>query len=256
MQRTNALRVTFSGANVVAAVVLAMAAPVWAQVTDAPIKDLTPRGMRQPPPTPPNLPPPNADAHDFNGAYASMGGGPGGPPGGPGGPPGSAGPGGPPPGPPPTRPKSNDRFVECMPSVSVGSAGSPGLIVQTPGRFTFIAEGNNEVRRIYMDSQFPEKLMPSRMGYSVGHWEGDTLVIETRGLKTNAIDPGMASITKVIERMHKTDGGKTIETSSTIEGLDSSGKAATANRKGSMTWRPDMVPIEVTCEEGQDYSFE
>jgi hypothetical protein len=130
------------------------------------------------------------------------------------------------------------------------------MIVQTPGRLTFIGEGSNEVRRIYLDSKFPEPLIPTRLGYSIGHWEGDTLVIETRGFKTNAINPAMASITRVVERMSKADGGKTIESTATIESVGTDGKAATATRKGLMTWRPDMTPIEVACEEAQDYSFD
>ena len=43
--------------------------------------------------------------------------------------------------------------------------------------------GPNSYRIIYMDGrQFPEKIEPTNYGYSIGHWDGDTLVVETRGL--------------------------------------------------------------------------
>jgi hypothetical protein len=43
--------------------------------------------------------------------------------------------------------------------------------------------GPNSYRIIYMDGrQFPDKIAPTNYGYSIGHWDGDTLVVETRGL--------------------------------------------------------------------------
>jgi len=43
--------------------------------------------------------------------------------------------------------------------------------------------GPNSYRIIYLDGrQFPEKIEPTNYGYSIGHWDGDTLVVETRGL--------------------------------------------------------------------------
>jgi hypothetical protein len=43
--------------------------------------------------------------------------------------------------------------------------------------------GPNSFRIIYMDGrQFPDKITPTNYGYSIGRWDGDTLVVETRGL--------------------------------------------------------------------------
>jgi len=42
----------------------------------------------------------------------------------------------------------------------------------------------NAQRYIFLDDrEFPETIDPTPMGYSIGHWEGDVLVIETRGFK-------------------------------------------------------------------------
>jgi hypothetical protein len=56
-------------------------------------------------------------------------------------------------------------------------------IVQTPKIIYFLFEGGYLVRRIYMDGKKHLEGWPgSFMGNSTGHWEGDTLVVETDGL--------------------------------------------------------------------------
>jgi hypothetical protein len=75
--------------------------------------------------------------------------------------------------------------ANCVP------AGLPGSMLQpypleflfTPGRVTINIETYSVVRRIYTDgSPLPAEPDPSYQGTSVGHWEGDTLVVETRGI--------------------------------------------------------------------------
>lgn len=56
-------------------------------------------------------------------------------------------------------------------------------IVQTPTLIVMIDGGFSPPRQIYMDGRrHPKDFNPSWMGHSVGHWEGDTLVVETVGL--------------------------------------------------------------------------
>ena len=57
-------------------------------------------------------------------------------------------------------------------------------IQQRPQDITIYWEGYGMYRKIYMaDHSPPEPILPSAMGHSVAHWEGDTLVIETTNLK-------------------------------------------------------------------------
>ncbi len=51
----------------------------------------------------------------------------------------------------------------------------------TPGRIT-ITDEVGQLRRIYMDRKMPADLDETYAGTSVGHWEGQTLVIETAGI--------------------------------------------------------------------------
>jgi len=56
----------------------------------------------------------------------------------------------------------------------------------TPGRVTIINEGGL-VRRIYTDGRkLPANPVPAMSGTSIGHWEGQTLVIETIGISPEA----------------------------------------------------------------------
>jgi hypothetical protein len=61
----------------------------------------------------------------------------------------------------------------------------PMEVLETPGQITIIQEAYNQVRRIYFDDELPaaEDAEPRFAGHSVGHWEGDTLVVDTVGIK-------------------------------------------------------------------------
>jgi len=101
---------------------------------------------------------------------------------------------------------------------------SDGLIRMSHGPFDIevLAAGNrlvmlyqdmHEVRRVYFDRDFPASVgrMHESMGYSIGHWEGSTLVIETRGLKKGVWDaPGMpiSSDGVFTERWYLDDDGR------------------------------------------------
>jgi hypothetical protein len=61
-------------------------------------------------------------------------------------------------------------------------------VLATPGRITMLGEGDgNRMRRIYTDGRKPpEDPDPSMHGYSIGHWDGDTLVIDTTAIMPQA----------------------------------------------------------------------
>lgn len=81
--------------------------------------------------------------------------------------------------------------VDCLPygMPEMMSAIYPLEILQTPGQVTIIAEAFSQVRRIYLDE--PEKKIgdvpPGYYGYSVGHWDGKTLVVDTIGIKDSVL---------------------------------------------------------------------
>jgi hypothetical protein len=79
--------------------------------------------------------------------------------------------------------------VMCVPygvPTMMSIAIYPVEIIQTPKQVTIIGEAFSEVRRVYMDRPQAkiEDVAPGYYGRSVGRWEGDTLVVDTVGIKT------------------------------------------------------------------------
>ncbi len=77
--------------------------------------------------------------------------------------------------------------LEGMPRLML--ARYPFQILQRPRQITFIHERLHQARLIYMDETLPadlEELDPYYNGHSVGHWDGDSLVVNTAGIKPNA----------------------------------------------------------------------
>jgi hypothetical protein len=119
----------------------------------------------------------------------------------------------------------------CVPDFAAGiGAGYPSHVVMGREVMVIVQEENHKVRRIYMNAEHPKDLQPSIYGHSVGRFEGDTLVIETIGLKS-----GMT----VVERIRKVEDGRQLE--STVNG-----RALLAN------WRPDLTFVEDICEDAGD----
>jgi hypothetical protein len=57
-------------------------------------------------------------------------------------------------------------------------------LIQTPQEIVMLSETGDPSRQIYTDGRsLPKEPEPAWMGYSVGKWEGDTLVVETTGFK-------------------------------------------------------------------------
>jgi hypothetical protein len=100
----------------------------------------------------------------------------------------------------------------------------PFQILQRPTQVTFVHERMHLVRLIYLTEQLPkdiDDLDPWYDGHSVGHWDGDTLVVETAGFKSNSwIDKtGIphSDEMRTTERFALADGGKILRDEMTVE---------------------------------------
>ena len=78
-------------------------------------------------------------------------------------------------------------YTHCLPDgmPSMMMAMFPMEVLQTKGQITIIQEAYNQVRRIYLNDTLPaiEDAEPGFWGHSAGHWEGDTFVVDTVGIK-------------------------------------------------------------------------
>ena len=77
----------------------------------------------------------------------------------------------------------DDPEANCLPTGIPRVAPYPWTFATAPGRWYILFEGNiHSYRQIFMDGRaHPKDLNPTWYGHSVGHWEGDTLVVDTVG---------------------------------------------------------------------------
>ncbi len=97
----------------------------------------------------------------------------------------------------------------------------PVFFIQTLSEVWQIWQNDHYVRRIYLNQAHSAHPKPSWFGESVGHYEGDTLVIDTIGLNTktyldNFNTPHTDKL-HVVERYHLIDSGRTLEVSFTVD---------------------------------------
>ena len=62
-------------------------------------------------------------------------------------------------------------------------------VMQNDQKITFFSEHQDALRRVYLDGREPSRQVlddPTYAGYSTGHWEGDTLVVDTVALTTKS----------------------------------------------------------------------
>jgi hypothetical protein len=147
--------------------------------------------------------------------------------------------------------------INCLPpgpKAGIGVGGTPMKIIQTPGLVAILYEYHTIFRQVFTDGRgLPEDPNPTWMGYSVGHWEGDTLVVSTAGYNDRttldlAGHPHTEAL-RLTERYHRRDAGH-MDLQVTFDDP----KAYT--RPWTLAIDLDLVPdgdlIEYVCENERD----
>ncbi|MFM1886389.1 MAG: hypothetical protein RL026_1546 [Pseudomonadota bacterium] len=146
-----------------------------------------------------------------------------------------------------------DASTHCWPHgiPRVMNSPYPIQIIHSPGKITIVHEVAHNIRQIRMDQPMPDTVPTSFLGYSVGRWEGDVLVIETKGTDTRTwIDEeGIIHSDQLhtIERLRKTENGLNLENEVTI--IDPVYFTRPWVKKINYAWRPDIRIAEYICEE-------
>jgi hypothetical protein len=138
----------------------------------------------------------------------------------------------------------------------------PRKIIQTPNLIIILYEANYGLRYIYMDGRTlppPGDPQPYWYGYSVGHWEGDTLVVETNNLRGAEDGPSdgwldvrgspYSEDAKFVERFRRPSFGK-LEIDITLTDPKSYTKPFTVRINQRFL---DEEPIEFVCNENQQF---
>jgi hypothetical protein len=146
--------------------------------------------------------------------------------------------------------------AHCLPMglMQLHEHPQPRKIIQTPQVTVIIYEANSGLRQIFTDgrSSPPKDALPWWYGYSVGHWDGDTLVVETTGFRDDVwLDINGSPLTnagKMIEKFRRPTFGK-LDIEVTIEDPSAYTKPFTVSVHQQIMLNTDL--IEFICSENE-----
>jgi hypothetical protein len=147
--------------------------------------------------------------------------------------------------------------IKCLPpgpKVGVSGLGFPMKIVQTPSLIVVLYEYQTIYRQIFTDGRaLPVDANPTWMGYSVGRWDGDTLVVTTAGYNDRtpldlAGHPHTEAL-RMTERFHRRDFGH-IDVEVRLD--DPKAYMRSWTLPVELDLMPDSELIEYVCENERD----
>jgi hypothetical protein len=144
--------------------------------------------------------------------------------------------------------------AHCLPLglMQLHTHPQPRKIIQTPGVIVILYEAQSGIRQIFTDGRTlpPDDAQPWWYGYSIGHWDGDTLVVETTGFRDDVwLDVFGSPLTnsgKMTERFRRPNYG-TLQIDTTIEDPKAYTKPFTVRVNQKIA--PDTELIEFICQE-------
>ena len=146
----------------------------------------------------------------------------------------------------------DDPEANCLPTGVPRLAPYPWKIVQTPTLVVFLFEGNiHSYRQIFLDGRaHPKDPDPTWYGDSIGHWEGDTLVVDSVGFNDKfwfdfAAHPHTDKL-HITERYRRPDLGH-LESEVTIDDPGAYTKPFTLH--GQFPLQTDTEIMEYVCNE-------
>jgi hypothetical protein len=143
-----------------------------------------------------------------------------------------------------------------VPGFTVYTRVRPMYFMQTEKEVTVVVELDMQVRHIYLNVPHLKNPKPSWYGDSIGHYEGDELVVDTIGLNDKSfVDNYRTPHTDrihVVERFKLIDGGKTLQASVAVEDPGAFNMKWSAIQRWTRGQSRPM--IEFICAEN-NYSF-
>jgi hypothetical protein len=144
-----------------------------------------------------------------------------------------------------------------VPDIDIYERDRPIFFVQTPKEVVIMTEHDAQIRHIYLNVPHSARPALSWYGESVGHYEGDTLVVDTIGLNDrtfvdNYRTPHTTQL-HVVERFKLVDGGKTLQAVITVNDPGAFNMPWSAVQR----WRrrEDRPIIELVCAENPNNYF-
>jgi hypothetical protein len=128
------------------------------------------------------------------------------------------------------------------------------IFIETPSEILMIHQQGGELRRIHMNVGHSADPKPSWTGESVGHWEGDTLVVDTIGLNDRTFVDNYRTPHRqqlhVVERFRVVENGQKLEDRITVEDPGAFNMPWTAVQRWKRTNRGPLE--ELSCAENNE----
>jgi hypothetical protein len=148
------------------------------------------------------------------------------------------------------------RNTLCRPGtlVDVTINQFPTQILQRADKIIFIAEEGRSIWEVYLNRAHPTPLVSKRLGDNVGHWEGNTLIVDSAGFKPSTIDAlgnGNSELLHVVTRIARANTGDTRNGDRLIitHWIDDPKFYSRPWTQVSIArWRPDLDMLEFDCE--------
>jgi hypothetical protein len=142
----------------------------------------------------------------------------------------------------------------CLPWGPVLDGGFPIKFIQAPTVIVILIEDVFSYRQIFLDGRgHPKDGDPAWMGHSIGHWEGDTLVVDTAGFNDKSWSPARRPHTDklhLIERIRRPDAGH-LEIEMTVDDPGTYTKAWTMKMRSNLLVG-DEIGEYICAENNQD----
>jgi hypothetical protein len=145
-----------------------------------------------------------------------------------------------------------------VPAFMAYGGDNPVFFIQTAKQVWMNYSGDQQIRRIYMDVPHSMNPKPSWYGESIGHYEGDALVIDTIAQDTRTVlDPYRTPHSEklhVIERLRTTNLGQTLEATFVVEDSDAFYQPWSGMRRYRRVQEP--WGEEVCAENNQHFDYQ
>jgi len=142
----------------------------------------------------------------------------------------------------------------CRPYAAITNVSQPVFptkVVQTNKRLVFLTEEGRTVWEIFLDRDHPKEIVPTYDGHSVGHWEGDTLVVDMVGFNGKAwldllAGPNSTQV-HIKAWIKKIDNGNKLEIKYELSDPDIYVEPFVG--KSVLQWNPEVRLAEFSCED-------
>lgn len=148
-------------------------------------------------------------------------------------------------------------YTHCLPDgmPAMMQGMFPMEVLESDGQITIVQEAYSQIRRVYLDDTIPkwEDAEPRFWGHSAGRWEGETLVVDTVGIKENVMFRNVphSAAMQISERIHLVDENHMVD-----EVTVTDPEYLTA--PWQWTWmyvrRPGYKMYEYVCENNREFA--